>query len=641
MITICRSPHLRRTCAMLLSFQQRWRILLAVFVLALTACQNIDLNSAPLVQNQSWRMDATGQATLQDMEAATDWKPLSDWKTWGYGPETVWVRLDLQADHSGTTMPWVVQVRPPYLDYVTLYDPSNGLEQRSGDALPPHSNELATINLTFQIPAMSKERSVYLKVKSISTRVMQVKVMPYGQAQQSNRQQEWFIGFIVVMSAVFAIWALAQWFYTRERVIGAFAIKQFMATAWGFLMLGFARVAVGPWLPERVLTNIASTSFLWLIGTTLWFLTMLLESYRPWRMALRACYGLAAFLAVSPALYWAGWPYLALSIGNYCIPLAMTLLTLTLLSAWRNQVQKPIPLKFMLLYLSCYSLVNATPPLMHLGLIDADMIAVFGTLAHTVFDGIVMFFVMQIRARALQKEQRQAAMDLLRSQEKIALETRHREEQSQLFAMLAHEMKTPLATLRMWMDAGQLKQETMERAIMDMNQVIERCVHTGQLAEQGLVATAQAVAPEELTRQCILSCRAPDRVDFVPPRRGGMLLTDAQMLSIVLGNLLDNACKYGAPQSRIQVTLTQVEQQGHPGWLWRVDNLAGPVGFPDASRLFEKYYRSGQARRLSGSGLGLFLVKGLLDLLQGHIAYKAWGDHAVFSVWIPAQMTRR
>jgi signal transduction histidine kinase len=620
-----------------------WLWAWALVCLLLVGCREAATTSTepPLVRAQHWLMDPGSQATLADIQAAPHWQPMTDWKSWGYGPETIWVRLDLRASEAPTSMPWVVQVRPPYLDYVTLYDPANGLEQRSGDALPPHDHELATINLTFQIPAMTTTRSVYLKLQSISTRVMQVKVMPYGEAQQSNRQQEWFIGFIVVMSAVFAIWAMAQWLYTRDRVIGAFALKQFMAMSWGFLLLGFARVAVGPWFPEGRLSNIASTSFLWLIGTTLWFLALLISEYRPSRIALRACYGLAIFLAILPVLYWSGWPYLALSIGNICIPLAMTLLTLTLLSAWRHQVQKPIPLKYMLFYLCCYSLVNSTPPLMHLGWINADMIAVFGTLAHTVFDGIVMFFVMQIRARNMARERQNIALELNRSQEKAQAEARHREEQSQLFAMLAHEMKTPLATLRMWMDAGQLKPETMERAITDMNQVIERCVHTGQLADQGLAAIPQRVEPVTLTQQCIHSCRAPDQVDFDAPVGDHVIETDAQMLSIVLGNLLDNACKYGSPQGRIRVSLAPAEEQGLAGWRWLVNSQAGTVGLPDPSRLFEKYYRSGQARRMSGSGLGLFLVKGLLDLLEGTIRYEAREDHAIFSVWIPAALARR
>ena len=120
----------------------------------------------------------------------------------------------------------------------------------------------------------------------------------------------------------------------------------------------------------------------------------------------------------------------------------------------------------------------------------------------------------------------------------------------------------------------------------DMNQVIERCVHTGQLADQGLEAVSQRVSPAELTRNCILVCRAPERVDLTAPRTDNLLHTDAQMLSIVLGNLLDNACKYGAPNSRIQVSLTTAQENGRSGWRWRVANLAGPVGLPEVDRLW-------------------------------------------------------
>lgn len=608
--------------------------LLLVFLLA--GCQPAEkaANDDP-VMAQQWLMDKSGTATLQEVQSATHWQPLPEWKSWGYGPETIWVRLDLRASETPSTMPWVVQVRPPYLDYVTLYDPANGLEQRSGDALPPHPDELATINLTFLIPAATAPRSIYLKLSSISTRIMQIKVMPYAEAQQSNRQQEWFIGFIVVMSAVFAVWAMAQWLYSHDRVIGAFALKQFVTLSWGFLILGFARVAVGPWFPEGWLSHIASTSFLWLVGTTLWFFTLLASEYRPARVALRACYGLTIFLAVLPVLHWSGWPYLALAIGNICIPLVMALPAIALLTALRNQVQKPIPVKYMLFYLCCYSLFNSTTPLVHLGWINADTIAVFGTLANTVLDSIVMFFVMQIRARNLTRERQAMALELDRSEQKAQAEKRHRQEQSQLFAMLAHEMKTPLATLHMRMESGPLERHTMERTIADMNQVIERCVHTGQLADQGLQPALQEVAPVALTRSCIQVCRMPERIDLSAPDPDGLLHTDAQMLSIALGNLLDNACKYSAPQSRIRVTLRSSVQNGLSGWLWCVDSLAGPAGLPSADRLFEKYYRSPHARRLSGSGLGLFLVKGLLDLLQGTIHYEAQDDHAVFSIWVP------
>jgi signal transduction histidine kinase len=57
---------------------------------------------------------------------------------------------------------------------------------------------------------------------------------------------------------------------------------------------------------------------------------------------------------------------------------------------------------------------------------------------------------------------------------------------------------------------------------------------------------------------------------------------------------------------------------------------------PDAGRVFDKYYRSLGARHQSGSGLGLFLVQGLLELMGGTVRFEARDGQAVFTMWVPA-----
>ena len=613
-------------------------VLLICASLWLTACAPVSAPQQPsLVESAQWRMDPAGHETLQDAEQATDWQPLPEWKAWGFGPETVWVKLQLPAADTDWQALWVVRVRPPILDYVTLHDPTAGLVMRTGDAVPPASDDMGSINFSMQIPALPHARTVYLQIRSTSARTLHMEVLPYARAQQKNRLQEWTVGFVAAASAIFAVWALAQWLVTREKVILAFAIKQIFATAFAFFSLGFARIVIGPLLPEGVLTNIASNIFIWVASVTIWFLSLLIEGYRPWRWALLACRSAAFLMALLPALQWSVLTQLMLPIANAGVLVCFALLLLALASAIPQRVRQAIPLPVFMAYLLAYTTLNMLPIVMHLGWVEPRPIVLFGTLAHTVMDGLVMFIMLQIRARAMRQEQMQTALALQRSQQHAEDEKRHREEQIQLFAMLAHEMKTPLATLRMWMEAGQLQPEAMERAIADMNSVIDRCVHTGQLADQGLQPDWQVVDPLELTRACIRSCRAPDRVELQASNSSERLQTDAQMLSIVLGNLLDNACKYGAPEGRIQLTLAPSMRSGQPGWLWQVRNTTGPAGLPDAQRLFEKYYRSPRARRLSGSGLGLFLVKGLLDLMQGSIDYEAQMGDAVFSVWLPQQ----
>lgn len=589
-----------------------------------------------IVKAQAWRIDSQGQDTLQDVQSATDWQTLSGWKSWGFGPEAIWVKVELQAAAPDALEPWIVRVRPPFLDYVTLYDPVMGVQLKTGDALPPSEHSLPSINFTLQIPALARERTIYLQLRSASARALQVEVLPYIQAQQLDRLQEWLVGLATAISAIFFIWASIQWWMTRDRVIGAFAIKQVFATTWAFFILGFARIVIGPWLPEGVLTSLASTAFIWIISSTLWFFSILFEGYEPSRLALRSCRVMVAVLMALPLLQWLGLTtHLMLDLGNKSVLFGFVLLLVTLVTAVPKRVKQPIPLSALLCYMVIYGALNSMPPLIHLGWIQESSIVLYTSLAHAVLDGVVMFVMLQMRNRALQQEQQQVALDLQRSQQEAEIEKRQRDEQSRLFAMLAHEVKTPLATLRMWMDAGQLKRETVERAIFDMNTIIERCVQTGQLADRGLKPHVQTISPQSLTLSCIASCRAPERVRLVASERCNILQTDAQMLSIALSNLLDNACKYGAPEANVQVLLQPANRDGQDGWLWEIDSIAGPAGLPDSKRLFEKYYRSSRAQRLSGSGLGLFLVKGLLDLMHGSIRYEARDDHAVFSLWVP------
>jgi signal transduction histidine kinase len=112
------------------------------------------------------------------------------------------------------------------------------------------------------------------------------------------------------------------------------------------------------------------------------------------------------------------------------------------------------------------------------------------------------------------------------------------------------------------------------------------------------------------------------------------------MLAIVMGNLLDNACKFAAPESRIILKLNSAIQDGEAGWRWEFTNQVRPGDFLDAGRLFEKYYRSASARRVAGSGLGLFLVRGLTALLQGTINYSRQDDRVTFSLWLPEKLDR-
>jgi signal transduction histidine kinase len=102
--------------------------------------------------------------------------------------------------------------------------------------------------------------------------------------------------------------------------------------------------------------------------------------------------------------------------------------------------------------------------------------------------------------------------------------------------------------------------------------------------------------------------------------------------------VLENAYKYSAPNTVIQVELAaHTGSNNKQGWRWVFENTAGEAGFPDAEKVFDKYYRSPSAQRQSGSGLGLFLVKSLLELMHGQVTYTPLQDKIRFEIWLPVE----
>ena len=583
-------------------------------------------------------MDTQGTATVETVEQQAEWEPFTGWKGWAYGPEPVWLRIQVPAADGPNTQPWVLIVRPPFLDRITFYDPTLNEQRRAGDFFPATEEALGSVLFTFEVPAQANARDVFLKLQSTSARVVHLSLLPLSEAQAYTRSVEWVTGFVLVLSQVFLVWALVQWAMTRDRLMGIFAIKQAFVTAWGFCFLGFARLSLGPILDEGVLSLISSMVGAAMLATALWFLSALLQDYqvKPWM--LRVIQMFAVFSAGLALLIFSGHKQLSLQIINTIAPPLLLWVVLTLLSAPKPPQKPPIGKAVLLAYLAVYAALNSLPSLTYIGVIQESFILFVGNMSLLVIDGLMMLMILSVRQRRFKEQHQAVTTQLLVQKEQARLDQQYLDEQRKLLAMLAHEMKTPLANLRIWMEAGPKGRPVMERAIVDMDRVIERCVHAGQLQDHSLKPRNEWLDAAELTQSVLDTSRQPSRVQFSLPTDVCPALVDAQMLSIVLSNVLENAYKYSDAETPILLALApHASDDGRPGWRWTFENTVGEAGLPEASKVFDKYYRSASAQRQSGSGLGLFLVKSLLELMHGTVIYTPLVDRVRFEVWVPMQ----
>ena len=120
------------------------------------------------------------------------------------------------------------------------------------------------------------------------------------------------------------------------------------------------------------------------------------------------------------------------------------------------------------------------------------------------------------------------------------------------------------------------------------------------------------------------------------PASSHALHTDYQCLRIVSNNLIDNALRYSAADQPIRITVeARSIESGTSGTTITVSNTPGIASWPEAEKVFHKYYRSTGAKTISGTGLGLFLVQSICTLLGGTCTYEPDDTHVKFKVWLP------
>jgi signal transduction histidine kinase len=115
-----------------------------------------------------------------------------------------------------------------------------------------------------------------------------------------------------------------------------------------------------------------------------------------------------------------------------------------------------------------------------------------------------------------------------------------------------------------------------------------------------------------------------------------MVTGDRDLLSLVMYNLIENALKFTAPKETVEV---RALEDGKAIVVEVAD--AGP-GIPadELPKIFDELYRGANARGIDGSGLGLALVKRIIELHGGQIGVRSRQDDphgTVFTVRLPVK----
>ncbi|WP_190818807.1 HAMP domain-containing sensor histidine kinase [Saccharopolyspora pogona] len=206
------------------------------------------------------------------------------------------------------------------------------------------------------------------------------------------------------------------------------------------------------------------------------------------------------------------------------------------------------------------------------------------------------------------------------------------ERQRRLVADAGHELRTPLTSLRTNLellmasarpDAPKLSEQDRAEMFTDVQaQVMELSALVGDLVELAREDTPQAVHEpvdlvEVVERALSRARRRAPRIEFDVRLEPWVMMGDATALERAVLNLLDNAAKWSPDGGRVRVDL-------HPAANGATTELevadSGPgIAAADRPYVFERFYRSSDARTLPGSGLGLSIVKQVAERHGGTV----------------------
>jgi two-component system, OmpR family, sensor histidine kinase SenX3 len=216
----------------------------------------------------------------------------------------------------------------------------------------------------------------------------------------------------------------------------------------------------------------------------------------------------------------------------------------------------------------------------------------------------------------------------------LVREIRRNEQHDAFINAVTHELKTPVASIRLYLETLQTrpldeaKRMEFYRVMLEdsdrLLSTIEQVLRTGRMgASRKLNLTRFDLGA--LIEDCIARARtmhglAPGLLEFHPGAQA-TILGDADDVRAAVSNLIDNAVKYSPKNVKVRVETAHVE-----GRFVAVRVIDEGVGIPDAElkRLFRRFYRipGPLASRVKGTGLGLFIVQSVAQRHRG----RAWAE---------------
>jgi two-component system, OmpR family, sensor histidine kinase SenX3 len=235
----------------------------------------------------------------------------------------------------------------------------------------------------------------------------------------------------------------------------------------------------------------------------------------------------------------------------------------------------------------------------------------------------------------------------------LVREIRRNEQHDSFINAVTHELKTPVASIRLYLQTLQsreLDEDKRREFYRIMLADSDRLLHTiDQVLRAGATGSRlRRVARvrlnlAEIARECVELARTrfhlgPEALEFVDSTRSqAIVLGDGDELKAAVWNLIDNAVKYSPGDVRVRVELKELDDRRVA---IRVTDEGVGISPAELKRIFRRFYRipASVAVRTKGSGLGLFIVRSVARRHGGRAFAESpgAGQGSTFTLLLPS-----
>lgn len=194
---------------------------------------------------------------------------------------------------------------------------------------------------------------------------------------------------------------------------------------------------------------------------------------------------------------------------------------------------------------------------------------------------------------------------------------------------VSHEIKTPIAAITGFTEIlldGRISEREQQEYLkvineesMRISRLCENMLCMARLDSQVIIGKKEKIQLDEQIRKCIILLSekwSSYEIDFEIDLAKIEIISDSDMLHHIWINLIDNAIKYSGENCKISISAQEVNDN-----IVEVKIMDQGIGINEnkVDKIFEKFYQCDESHKKSGNGLGLSIVKRIIELLNGEV----------------------